>query len=140
MLHFLSKNKLCPILWFVLCMAISLSCLLPISLSLTKNSQYPDTSSLLDSQSSKESYPDIIHEDFSRGHNLFINSCNAKNNRIPLRLPIPHIWIPFTLLFGNYLLLQGNKQRKENENVFSFRHIIRYIHDQNGETYHPFLF
>lgn len=61
--------------------------------------------------------------------------------RLPLRLPVAPIFFLNGVLF--YLsLLQCHK--KENQrirpDIVDVSFTIRYIHDQNGETYHSFLF
>lgn len=140
MLYRLSKNKPCSIIWFVLCVAISLSCLLPGPLHLERNGQYAGTSSLLENQKQSNPYPDFIYETLSKGHNPFLYSLSMTHHRIPLRLPIPPAWISFVLLLVAGQLLYGSKRRKENEIAYLNHYIIRYIHDQDGETYHPFLF
>lgn len=143
MLYRLSKNKLSSIIWFVLCVAISLSCLLPYLFHPERNGQYAETfsSSLLGDLSKSNRYPDLINETLSKGHNPFLYSVSTVHHRIPLRLPMPPAWISFVLLlFAGQQLLHGHKQRRENEIAYLNHYIIRYIHDQDGETYHPFLF
>lgn len=62
-------------------------------------------------------------------------------NRIPFRLPIPELWFSILgLCFGlwQFIFLQKLKrQRKETQRI---NYVIRYIHNQNGETYRPILF
>lgn len=141
MLYRLSKNKPSSIIWFVLCVAISLSCLLPVSLHPERNGQYAGTSSLLENQKQSNRYPDFIHETLSKENNPFLYSVSKTHQRIPLRLPMPPAWISFVLLlFAGQPLLHGSKRGKENEIAYLNHYIIRYIHDQDGETYHPFLF
>lgn len=62
------------------------------------------------------------------------------HSRVPMRMPVPPI-----LVLGCFLLLCYSKRRTSRQGDFFLHHntssyIIRYIHNQDGEIYHPFLF
>ena len=63
------------------------------------------------------------------------------SNRIPFRLPIPELWfsvLGLCFALWQFVFLQRlNRQRKDNH-IRNF--LIRYIHNQNGETYRQVLF
>ena len=52
------------------------------------------------------------------------------SNRIPFRLPIPELWFS--------VFLQRLRRQRKDHHLRNF--LIRYIHNQNGETYRQVLF
>lgn len=132
-----SKRRPSAIIWLFLSTVILLSCLLPPSLR-SAGSVYTgiSTASLQCDGSVGSEYPDFIHEMPGGEQNLFLLSSSA-TQRIPLRLPVPHMWISYVLLIYNGLrLLHKERIRKRNEYRNLWNYLIRYIHDQDGEIYH----
>lgn len=136
-----SKKKPSAMVWFFLCIAICLTCLLSPSLLTAGNNFTGDHSSTLQGDRSVSSeYPDFIHETLAREQNPFLLSHSAATQRVPLRLPVPHVWISYVmLLFSGLGILQKKRLKNRNENGSSRDYIIRYIHNQDGETYRPFF-
>lgn len=141
MLNRLSKKKPSTLIWLFLCAAIFLTCLLSPSLLTTGNSFTSDHSSTLQGDRTVGSeYPDFIHEMLAREQNPFLLSHSGTPQRVPLRLPIPHVWISYVLLlFSGLGILHKKRLKNRNENGNSRDYIIRYIHNQDGETYRPFF-
>lgn len=135
-----SKKKPSAITWLFLCVAIFLTCLLSPSLLTAGNSFTGVHSSTLQGDRTSSEYPDFIHETLAREQNPFLLSHSAATQRVPLRLPIPHVWISYVLLlFSGLGILHKKRLKNRNENGNSRDHIIRYIHNQDGETYRPFF-
>ncbi len=116
-----------------LCFAVFLSCFPRQSLI---SPDIPVTCDSLaasgDSSTSKaDSYPDRIQESLGKEFRA----------SIPLRLPAPHLWFPCILYMaaGLWSILHRHFGRQNPANRIG-NYIIRYIHDQNGETYRPILF
>lgn len=141
MLVDLSKKKSSSLVWLFLCITIFLSCILSPSLFPTESSfTGSHSSSLQGDRTTETGYPDFIHELFTRGQTPFLLSHSGSPQRIPLRLPIPHVWISYVLLlFSGLWIFHKERLKNRNENGNFRNYIIRYIHNQDGETYRSFF-
>lgn len=133
----LRKNP-STIIRLFLCTAVLLSCLLSPSLFPAKDI-YTDSHSVSLQGDLPEgfSYPDFIHLGTAGEQHPLLFSAFHGLKRIPMRLPVPHIWISYMVFL--FIGLAGPKRRRicgRNKDGCSRDHIIRYIHNQNGETYH----
>ncbi len=132
-----------PCLWFLLCLAVFASCLPHHSLSITEGSFTANTSSSLQGTATRSSdlYPDLIHEYLTKGQNSLFLSRLFSSHRIPLRLPMPHIRISIILcIIAGLQLLLRHRIDRQHQFLCADNYMIRYIHDQDGETYRSFLF
>ena len=141
MLKQMQKNP--AFLWIFLCLAVFLSCLPRQSLNPSEQYMTKGSLSSLQESSARRSdwYPDRILGAMTKGQSSLFLSRLTTAHRIPLRLPVPHLWISFffCLIAGLQLLFQHQANRLyQTEHTGNY--IIRYIHDQNGETYRSFLF
>lgn len=135
------KRKNPAYLWILLCLAVFLSCLPYQSLIPTKCIATDSSSSLQGGRIGHLAYPDRIHEYLEKDQNSSFLSRLSTNHRIPLRLPVPHIWISYILcLIAGLQLLFRYQAIRQCQTEYAGNYIIRYIHDQNGETYRSFLF
>ena len=139
----LSKKKPPAIIWLFLCTVIFLSCLLYPSL-LPAGDSYTGvhSASLQGNGTAGTEYPDFIDEMPGGEQNPFLFSPTSATQRIPLRFPVPHVWISYVLLIYTGLRMLHKEQiRNGNEYGNLWIYMIRYIHDQDGEIYHSsFLF
>jgi hypothetical protein len=134
------KNTL---LWYSFCAAILLSSIfshLLISQNEFSNLSHPTSSLVSITAESPVSYLDLLNAGITRGQNPFFLSQKDSSQRIPLRLPIPSGWVSFLFVITGWMFpsLCGTLSGEKKENLDGF--IIRYIHNQNGETYHLSLF
>ena len=63
------------------------------------------------------------------------------SNRIPFRLPIPELWfsvLGLCFALWQFVFLQRLRRQRKDHHLRNF--LIRYIHNQNGETYRQVLF
>lgn len=63
------------------------------------------------------------------------------SNRIPFRLPIPELWfsvLGLCFALWQFVFLQRLRRQRKDNHLRNF--LIRYIHNQNGETYRQVLF
>ena len=63
------------------------------------------------------------------------------SNRIPFRLPIPELWfsvLGLCFALWQFVFLQILRRQRKDHHLRNF--LIRYIHNQNGETYRQVLF
>ena len=135
----LQKNP--AFLWILLCLAVFLSCLPYQSLIPTKRIVTGSSSSLQGSRVGRFEYPDRIHEDLEKSQSSSFLSRLSTTHRIPLRLPVPHIWVSHILcIIAGLQLLSRYRASRQCQTEYTGNYIIRYIHDQNGETYRSFLF
>lgn len=139
----LNRQKKLNLLWVLLCLAVFLSCLPRQSLNPSENYQTKGSLSALQENTARRSdwYPDRIHEYMVKGQNSLFLMRLASTHRIPLRLPVPHIWVSYILcLIAGLVLLSRHPRGRRRQTEHTGNYIIRYIHDQNGETYRSFLF
>ena len=86
-------------------------------------------------------YPFPISEQFILRTTLQSHLSVGYQRRVPLRFPIPPMFLLLScFLYG--LLMHRHKKRRafSPPEVADNPYTIRYIHNQNGETYHSFLF
>lgn len=145
MLHsLLARQTRRTILWCSLCVAIFLTCFPSYFLIQTDYSmETRNSSSTLQSGTAHRIHPyqDFLNERISPGQNPFLLTRSAASHRIPLRLPVPHIWISFALFtLAGLSIPYWRRIYKRNRHECAGNYIIRYIHDQDGETYRSFLF
>lgn len=139
----LNMQKKSSLLWVFLCLAVFLSCLPRQSLNPSENYLTKGSLSALQENTARRSdwYPDRIHEYMVKGQNPLFLMRLASTHRIPLRLPVPHLWISCILcLIAGLVLLSRHPRGRRRQTEHIGNYIIRYIHDQNGETYRSFLF
>lgn len=143
--RFFAQQKRQTIVWCFLCIAVFLTCFPSYFLNQADYSLADGScSSTLQSGTARGTrpYPDFLNEHISRSQNPFLLARSAASNRIPMRLPVPHFRISFVLftLAGLYVPC-WRRMSKRNRDEATGDYIIRYIHDQDGETYRPsFLF
>lgn len=143
--RFLAQQKRQTILWCFLCAAIFLTCFPSYFLNQTEYSiEAGNSSATLQSGAVRGAHPcpDFVNDRTVRDQHSLLLSRSAASHRIPLRLPVPHLWISFAQLplAGLPLCFWRKRYRREREEC-TRNYIIRYIHDQDGETYRSsFLF
>lgn len=145
MLHSLfAHRKEQAILWCSLCLAIFLTCFPSCFLIQTDyRMDIRNSSSTLQSGTTHRirPYMDFLNERMFQGQNPFLLTRSEASHRIPLRLPVPHIWISFALFsLAGLSILYWRRIYSRNRAECTSSYIIRYIHDQDGETYRSFLF
>lgn len=79
-------------------------------------------------------------ERLTQRNSLFEQYIIKSHSRVPMRLPVPPI-----LLLGCFLLFYYYKKALTRKGCFFLQektasYTIRYIHNQDGEIYHSFLF
>lgn len=138
-------QRLFPILCIFLCSIIIMSNLFTnlhkangfSHLRTDETSMYPSAGITIDA----EHYPLQMREQ-GLSKNVFLSSLSSIcPERIPMRFPIPPmIFLLLTLFYLLSVYTDKKRIRSYAPILIDNHYTIRYIHDQNGESYHSFLF